>query len=369
MASILLMGPDRDRTAGIRTLLRQDGHRVVLHREVEGWRVREREILPELVIAAVHSADRVLAQPGQPPRGFPAPLLFVQHDADFCRGLHLDERLVDRITSPFMSEDLLGRVDALVRVRRVIRHDPALTERSESNPETRDTARRLQGLGGRLAALLGSRIPRFHKPLGSYLEVAARVADWADRRDAFEPGHAERVTTFCAMIAEALDLDDHCTSSLLRAAMLHDIGKVALPVEVLHQKGPLQESQVRMIRTHPRRGANLLKALDRDDEVAETILYHHERPDGAGYYGLSRDEIPLQASILAVAEVFDAMTSCRLRRPMPAEEALHELQGLKGESLHGECVEALVDKLAPKPRSIPLKPQAGAPGSVPLSSS
>ena len=80
-----------------------------------------------------------------------------------------------------------------------------------------------------MAALLGSRIPALSKPLEPYLEVAARVADWADRRDAFEPGHAERVTSFCAMMAETLRLDDHGTASLLRAAMLHDIGKVALP--------------------------------------------------------------------------------------------------------------------------------------------
>ena len=194
MASILLMGPDRDRTAGIRTLLRQDGHRVVQHREVRDWRVREREILPELVIAAVESAEEVLGQQGKRPRGFPAPLLFVQHDADFCRSIHLDERLVDRITSPFMSEDLLGRVDALVRVRRVIRHDPALRKNADPDEDSQATARRLRGLGSRMAALLGARIPRYVKPLGSYLEVAARVAEWADRRDAFEPGHAERVT-------------------------------------------------------------------------------------------------------------------------------------------------------------------------------
>jgi putative nucleotidyltransferase with HDIG domain len=257
-----------------------------------------------------------------------------------------------------MGEELLGRVDALVRVRRVIQRDPALVGAGPGQPPQADSRERLRGLGGQVAALLGSRIPRLSKPLEAYLEVAARVADWADRRDAFEPGHAERVTSFCAMMAEALRLDDHGTASLLRAAMLHDIGKVALPIEMLHQKRPLEESQMRLIRTHPRKGAALLKALDRDEEVADTILYHHERPDGRGYYGISGGEIPLAARILAVAEVYDAMTSSRVRGPLSSEEAMQRLRSTRGQSLDGECVDALVDKLTPAPESIPLTPPA-----------
>lgn len=358
MAKVLLIGQDRDRTSGIRSLLRQDGYQVTHLREVEGWRGRERELGPELVIAAVESPEVVLTDHNRAARGFPAPLLFVQQGADFYRELHLDERVVDRIASPFMSEELLGRVDALVRVRRVIQRDPALVASAAARRWELDARTRLRGLGGQVAALLGSRIPRLTKPLEAYLEVAARVADWADRRDAFEPGHAERVTSFCAMMAESLSLDDHETSSLLRAAMLHDIGKVALPVEMLHQQSPLEESQMRLIRTHPRKGAALLKALDRDEEVADTILYHHERPDGDGYYGLAAAEIPLSARILAVAEVYDAMTSSRVRGPLSSDEALHALRGNRGQSLDGDCVDALVDKLRPRPETIPLMPSA-----------
>jgi putative nucleotidyltransferase with HDIG domain len=357
VAGILLMGPDKERTAGIRSLLRQDGHRVTLLRSVEGWRVKEKEVRPDLVIAAVESAQNVLSDPGRPGRGFPAPLLLVQHGADFHREIHLDERLMDRITSPFMSEDLLGRVDALVRVRRVIQNDPTLRRAAcDESRDGRATRRRLRGLGQRIAALLGSRIPRYSKPLGPYLEVAACVADWADRRDAFLPGHAERVTMFCAMMAEALQLDDERTSTLLRSAMLHDIGKVALPIEMLHQRAPLEDSQRRLIRTHPKKGADLLGALDRDDEVADTILYHHERPDGEGYYGIEGEKIPVTARILAVAEVYDAMTSSRVRRPLQSPAALDRLREARGQGFDGDCVDALVDKLRPRPSTIPLKP-------------
>src|SRR5262249_28994491 len=151
----------------------------------------------------------------------------------------------------------------------------------------------------RVRALLGARIPRIAKPPGPYLEVAARVADWTDRRDGFEPGHAERVTAFAAMIADQPDLPDNEASPLLRAATLHDIGKGALPVEVLRRRGPLEDRQIRLLRTHAERGATILRALDRDETVAEAILHHHESIDGSGYNGRVGEAIPRAARILA----------------------------------------------------------------------
>jgi HD-GYP domain-containing protein (c-di-GMP phosphodiesterase class II) len=125
---------------------------------------------------------------------------------------------------------------------------------------------------------------------------------------------------------------------------------------MLHQKEPLEESQLRLIRTHPRKGAALIKALDRrDEQVADTILYHHERPDGKGYYGLENERIPLPARILAVAEVYDAMTSSQLREALTPDEALDRLQSSRGESLDADCVDALVDRLKPGPGSIPCR--------------
>jgi len=352
MANILLVGPKRDRVSGVRGLLRQDGHQVSCLRLEDQWRDAEQEIRPDLVVAAVEDTDRVLNIGGRKVSGFPAPLLFVQNETDFCHDPYLPTRLVDRIISPFLSEELLARVDALTRVRNVVLRDRTLPQDTKEGPAGKPWT----NIGKRMTALLGTRVPGFSKPLGPYLEVAARLADWADRRDAFEPGHAERVTGLCAMIAEGLHLSADETASLLRAAMLHDIGKIALPVEVLHQKTPLEEGQIRLIRTHPRRGAALLTALDRDDDVASTILYHHERPNGEGYYGLDSDSTPVAARVLALAEVYDAMTSFRLRTPLPSERALDQLTERKGETVDSDSVEALVDRLRTTPKTIPLAP-------------
>jgi putative two-component system response regulator len=205
-----------------------------------------------------------------------------------------------------------------------------------------------------MTALLGARkIPR-EIPLGPYLEVAARVAQWSDQRDAFEPGHAERVATLCSLISESLTMEPDETYLLLASAMLHDIGKATLPLELLHQRTPLERHQTQRIRSHPRRGADLLRALDPQEGLAETILYHHERPDGSGYYGREMDEVPRTARALAVAEVYDAMVSSRYRSPMSREDALRALGVLKGRTLDSDCVEALVSKLKRRATVIPL---------------
>jgi len=351
MAVILLVGSDRDWATGIRRLLREDGHRVAWERSVEEWRSHERETRPDLIVATVDSLDGVLATPARPVRGFPAPLLWVQQEAAISPDPYLEERLVDHISSPFLREELLGRVDALVRTRRVLMRQPDGGPR----PVPGGGRQRLRQLGGRLAALLGSRVPKCEKPLAPYLEVAARIADWADRRDAFEPGHAERVTSSCAMISDILALPAEEGSALLRSAMLHDIGKVALPAEMLRQREPLAEGQRRLIRTHPRRGAALVRALDPDDVVADTILLHHERPDGSGYYGRSPEQVPRTARVLAVAEVFEGLTHSRLRPRFGRDEALDHLLLQRGSGLDAECVDALVHGLRRKRATIPLQ--------------
>jgi len=356
MPNLMLLGSDRKRADELRGLLRQDGHEVTWQRDTTGWLDREREILPEVVIATVDSSSEVLNQQvSHRPRGFAAPILFVQRESEQAENPFLDDRLVDRISTPFMHEELLARVDALSRVRRVIQHVPLAPEQPAID-ETPDigVVGKMRRAGKRAAAMLHTRVPRYERPLEPYVEVANRVACWADRRDAYQPGHAERVTSFCAMIAEGLDLGTSETAALLRAAMLHDIGKVALPVEMLHQKSPLEEDQMRMIRTHPKRGAALIRELDCDDDVAETILCHHERPDGFGYYGLDVERIPIAARVLAVSEVFDGMTTTSLTDPMTSSHALERLRSFKGVSLDTDCVDALVDRLQPVPRSLTL---------------
>jgi HD-GYP domain-containing protein (c-di-GMP phosphodiesterase class II) len=346
MARLLLLGPERQCAAGLRTMLVRDGHQVTWLRSLENWASHEREFLPDLVVAAVSQTDPVLAAAVERPLGFPPPILFVQHEADFLREPRDERRLVDCLASPFMCDELLARVEALVTVRQVVERNAY----DDAVPQRRGWTK----LRRNLSSWLRSRLPEQERPSAPYLEVAARVAEWADRRDAFEPGHAARVTSLCGMIACGLGMDEQETTQLLRAAMLHDIGKVALPVEVLHQRRPLEEEQRRLIRTHPARGAALLRALDPDESVARVVLCHHERPDGSGYYGKSGNRVPRAAYALAVAESYDAMTSSLLGRTLDSGPALDRLESRKGASYDADCVDALVDALKPRIGSISL---------------
>jgi putative nucleotidyltransferase with HDIG domain len=340
-----LVGDEKERTAEVKGLLAMDGHQVALARDVSRWREDERSAAPEVVVAAVSAPDAVLSVPMGGARGFAPPILFVHRESDEARESQLEERLVDRIASPFAADEFLGRVDALIRVRRVVLHQTRASDDREAPPRGRWREA--------LASLLRSRA-RHDKPPAPYLEVAARVADWSDRRDGFEPGHAERVTNFAAIIADSFGLGDGETAALLRAAMLHDIGKVALPVEVLRQKTPLEENQMRLLRTHPERGAAILRALDRDEVVADTIHYHHENVDGSGYYGRKGASIPRAAKILAVAEGFDAMTTSLVRKRLTAGAAMELLRERRGRQWDADCVDALVAELQPKSRSLAL---------------
>ena len=99
MAIILLLDPDRDRAAGIRSLLRQDGHQVHLQKSIDDWRETERQLAPEVVIAPADCSDSVLVTPDRPIRGFPAPLLFIQHDEQFDRSIHLNSVTPSSISS------------------------------------------------------------------------------------------------------------------------------------------------------------------------------------------------------------------------------------------------------------------------------
>ncbi len=339
MATILLVGENRARAGGLRSPLRSDGHEVAWVRSSEQWPAAEQEIRPELIVAAVEDPTEVLSAPHRAARGFPAPLLFVQHDGDPLEDVLLEDRLVDRLTSPFMVEELLARVDALMKV-----HQIAHRGRASSPPGP--------VFGRKVAALFGSRPRRAPKPRTPYLDVAARVAEWADRRDTFEPGHPGRVTALCGTIAGGLGLPDDEVEVLLRAAMLHDIGKVALPMEVLRHRGPLDESQMRLVRTHAERGATLLKALDFENEAARVILYHHERPDGHGYLGKPFDSVPRGARILAVAEAYDAMTASRSCAPLGTPQALAFLEEHRAELFDADAVDSLVRSVKPRPTRI-----------------
>ncbi len=153
-----------------------------------------------------------------------------------------------------------------------------------------------------------------------------------EAKDVYTRFHSQRVAEYSLGIAEVLGLSEREKDILKIAGILHDIGKIAVPENILLKKGKLTEEEFEIIKLHAPFGNEILKPLRFFHHEREIILYHHERWDGSGYpEGLVGEEIPFLARILAVADSFDAMTSDRVyRKAMTFEDALKEIRELSG---------------------------------------
>jgi putative nucleotidyltransferase with HDIG domain len=170
----------------------------------------------------------------------------------------------------------------------------------------------------------------------------ARLAAVQRRQDPFTFLHQKRTAALAVAIGELVGLSAAQLELVHLAATVHDIGKMAVPRDIVYKPDCLSESEYQVMQTHSARGADMLRHLDWMLPLAEIILQHHERLDGSGYpRGLAAGSIMKEAQILAVADVFDAMVSHRVYRPArPEDEALEELHAMAGRTLDEDAVHA-----------------------------
>jgi diguanylate cyclase (GGDEF)-like protein len=180
--------------------------------------------------------------------------------------------------------------------------------------------------------------------------AAASLAKAVDARDAYTGSHSERVSEMAARVATKIGLDAEQVELTRLAGSLHDLGKLAIPEEILRKPGELTDSERLVLERHPQIGYRMLDSLG-VDPVADVVLHHHERWDGAGYPdGKHGEEIPLGARIIFVADAFDAMTTDRVYRPKrSAEDALAELERCAGTQFDPTIVAAFADEVAATP--------------------
>jgi HD-GYP domain-containing protein (c-di-GMP phosphodiesterase class II)/pSer/pThr/pTyr-binding forkhead associated (FHA) protein len=159
-----------------------------------------------------------------------------------------------------------------------------------------------------------------------------------EAKDAYTRGHGERVTAYALMIADEMGLDEDRRSVLELGGILHDVGKIGVPEAVLLKAGKLDDEEFAQIRKHPDAGVRIIENMPELDRlvsmsaIVNAVRHHHERFDGNGYPGkLAGENIPLSARIIAVADTFDAITSCRpyrnARKPEEAAEIIRECSG------------------------------------------
>lgn len=131
--------------------------------------------------------------------------------------------------------------------------------------------------------------------------------------------------------------------SLEYAALMHDVGKLGVPESILNKPARLDEDEWTVMRNHPKTGVKILKPLHTFDDIASWIEYHHERPDGKGYYGLKAEEIPLASRIIAIADTYSAITMRRsYKAPRTHEEAIEIIREVAGTQLDKDLADIFV---------------------------
>ena len=181
--------------------------------------------------------------------------------------------------------------------------------------------------------------------VGGITEAFAKVIDMKDR---YTNGHSSRVAKYTAMLAKELGYDEETVEKYYRIALLHDIGKIGVPPEVLNKPGKLTDEEFEVIKSHASQGYEALKQITIMPELAIGAEAHHERPDGRGYPNhLKGDEIPRVAQIIAVADCFDAMYSNRpYRNRMNFEKVVSIIQEVSGTQLVSDVVDAFMRLVA-----------------------
>jgi len=257
-------------------------------------------MMPEMSGYELLESVRVL------PEGVTVPFLFLsarteRSDVDRARSLGVD----DYLFKPFDAPELINAVRSRLDRRRVI--------------ELFDTRT-------------------------AHLQTVTMLANVIETRDPYTAGHLERVRRLALNLAFALNWNTEEIAILELGAILHDVGKIVVPSQVLKKTGPLTKEEWKLMRQHPEIGAKMLEGVDHLRAAIPYVLNHHEWWNGSGYpSGLKGLGIPLEGRLLAIVDAFDAMTTNRpYHSSMPAADALDELARYRGVYFDPDIVDAFV---------------------------
>jgi len=211
--------------------------------------------------------------------------------------------------------------EMVIRIKRVIQERENAAERNRMEQELQERSRRLK------------------KGLEDTISVLSRAIE---TRDPYTSGHQKRVSELSCLIGKEIHLPPEQLDGLRLAGLIHDIGKISIPSEILNKPGRLSEVEYNLIKTHSEIAYEILKDIDFPWPIADMVLQHHERLDGTGYpKGLKSDNILLEAKILAVADVVDAMAAHRPYRPsLGVDQALEEITRSRDRLYDSRIVEA-----------------------------
>lgn len=228
---------------------------------------------------------------------------------------------VDFVTKPYQRSELLARVRTHLELNRLRNSlEELVAERS------------------------GELVESEKKLKSNLLDSISAIASIVEMRDPYTAGHQRRVADIAVAIGKELNLPDNQVEGIHLAGIVHDVGKIRVPAEILSKPGRLTVNEFNLIKEHPQTGYDILKSIDYPWTIAEIILQHHERLDGSGYpKGLKNTEILLEAQIIAVADVVESMMSHRpYRAGLGIDVALAEILLNRGSCFNADVVDACI---------------------------
>ncbi len=185
----------------------------------------------------------------------------------------------------------------------------------------------------------------------TFLRIVLEWGESIESKDAYTQGHCSRVADYACALATASGLPEEDLTWFRMGALLHDVGKVAVPLEILTKRGPLTDGEFRVMATHPVAGVELLDGIEFPWDIRPMIRHHHERWNGTGYPdGLAGEGIPLEARVLTVADIYDALTTTRSYRPAHSRaEARAIMEAEAGRTLDPALLTLFLERVAPAP--------------------
>ena len=327
-ARILIVDDEAQNVALLRRMLERAGfgrvESTVDPRQVADLYVRFR---PDLILLDLHMPHMdglaVLDQLNQIAEASYLPVLMLTGDlSQGAKREALSRGAKDFVSKPFHTDEVLLRISTLLETRFLYLQIQSQNQMLEA--KVRERTRELEA---------------------AQIEIIERLARAAEFRDDNTGHHTERVGQMAALLAKKIGLPDTQVSLIRRAAPLHDVGKIGIPDSILLKLGKLTPDEFALVRTHTTIGARILSGSRFPIlRLAEEIAFnHHERWDGAGYAGIAGEAIPLAGRIVAVADVFDALTQQRpYKAAWPVGEAVAEIARQRGRQFDPTLTDAFL---------------------------
>jgi len=329
-ANILIVDDNDGDIVRLRQLLEQDGH-VAIRSESDPWKVVDTVSVmrPDLVLVDLEMPEldgfgvmQLLTK--ETGLDEPVPTILMASDvSDDIRRHALEVGVFDVINKPFQHAQVTMRVRNALEIARV----KQVFESSHHDLEAKVRA-------------------RTDELEEAQLQLLARLGRAAEYRDDDTGDHTRRVGLLSGRLAEAMGVSPGVSDMIQRAAPLHDVGKIAIPDEILMKPGPLAQNEMEIMKTHTTIGAEMLTGNHPLLWLASQIaLTHHERFNGDGYpQGLTGEDIPLPGRIVAVADVFDTLTRDRhYRKAWTRQQAVTEIMTQRGKQFDPRVVQAFVE--------------------------